>query len=194
MNELLLLSGCGMYMDELIEIPEYTTVVYLSSLIEELSLVKMAEINKELGTIDYNRLSNIINNQEQLIINDNKISIWIYKSNTMINDNYFNIQSGIINVTDIFNNDCGTFKVLQGLYNLPINNDIITSYKYPENTNYKMKELLQKDCIKHSSKKTNFSLKDIFNEINKNNKKTIKNRILLIMASRNKYNQDDVIE
>lgn len=194
MSELLLLSGCGAYMDELIKIPEYTTVVYLSSLIEELSLIKMAEINKELASLDYDGLNNIINNQEQLIINNKQISIWIYKSNTMINDNYFNIQSGIINVTDIFNNNCGTFKVLQGLYNLPINNDIITSYNYPENTNYKMKELLQKDCIKHSSKKNNFSLKDIFNEINKNNKKIIKNRILLIMASRNKYNQDDVIE
>lgn len=194
MSELLLLSGCGAYMDELIKIPEYTTVVYLSSLIEELSLIKMAEINKELASLDYNGLNNIINNQEKLIINNKQISIWVYKSNTMINDNYFNIQYGIINVTDIFNNNCGTFKVLQGLYNLPINNDIITSYNYPENTNYKMKELLQKDCIKHSGKKTNFSLKDIFNEINKNNKKTIRNRILLIMASRNKYNQDDVIE
>ena len=69
MNELLLLSGCGTYMEELIKIPEYTTIVYLSSLIEELSLVKMAKINKELATIDYNGLSNIINNQEQLIIN-----------------------------------------------------------------------------------------------------------------------------
>jgi len=172
-DKLFLISAIGMYMEDKIIIPNNITVIYLSNKNEEIDLLKIQKNYDNFIKLDFNKINDFINNYPEYID--------IYNSGEMINNNYFNIMNGIISKYNEFNNYLYTLKTIQGLYQLPINEKIVDKYSYPKNINYKEKEQIEKNCMKNSLIKNNFTLNDIFNQYN--NKKY--NINLLIMASRN---------
>jgi len=166
-NKMFLISAVGTFMEEKIKIPSNIKIIYLSNEKDDIDLLKIQKISDNFIKLDFNKI--------------NSDYFYLYNSGEMINNNYFNITNGIISKYDDFNNHLYTFKTIQGLYNLPTNHKIIENYYYPENINYKEKEDIEKECMKYSIIKNNFTLNDFFNEY-KNKKYNI---TLLIMASRN---------
>jgi hypothetical protein len=181
-NKLLLISGQGTYMENKITIPNNIKVIYLSNEYDEIDLLKIQKISDNFIKLDFNKINDFINKYPDFF--------YVYNSGDIINNNFFNITNGIITKCDDFNNSLYTFRTIQGLYNLSNNNQkIIELYSYPENINYKEKEYIQKNCMKYSIIKKNFTLYDIFNEY-KNKKYNI---VLVIMASRNNISTKEYV-
>lgn len=181
-NKLLLISGQGTYMENKITIPNNIKVIYLSNEYDEIDLLKIQKISDNFIKLDFNKINDFINKYPDFF--------YVYNSGDIINNNFFNITNGIITKCDDFNNILYTFRTIQGLYNLSNNNQkIIELYSYPENINYKEKEYIQKNCMKYSIIKKNFTLYDIFNEY-KNKKYNI---VLMIMASRNNISTKEYV-
>lgn len=181
-NKLLFISASGSYMKDHITIPSNIKVIYLSSEKEEIDLQKIQKISDNFIKLDFNKINDFIKEYNDYL--------YCYNSNEMINNNYFNIINGINTKYDEFNTYMYSIRTIQGLYQLPINTSILNNYSYPENINYIEKEIIQKDCMKHSMIKNNFTLNDIFNQY-KNKKYNI---VLLIMASRNNIDMKEYID
>jgi hypothetical protein len=174
--ELFIISAVGTYMEEKIKIPNNITILYLSNETDTIDLLKIQEISDNFIKLDFNKINDYVKN--------NPGYFYQYNPNEMINDNYFNIMNGIVSICDDFNNHIISLKTVMGLYKLPINERLIENYSFPNNINYKQKELIEKECVKNSIIKNNFKLSDVF--VKYGNKKY--NMVFMIMASRNKIN------
>ena len=166
MNKLLLISGRGQYIPEIIKIPNNTTILYLSSDTKEIDLYEMKKYN--IQNLEYN--------------NTDSINFYEYKSGEMIHNNYFNIFNGVYD----------DLKVIQGLYELPMVSEIIDTINV--NIGYIEKESIEKSLMNTSKRKINFSLSDIFNDIIKENNKKIIDRKIIILASRNPIILNELIQ
>lgn len=163
-----LLAANSTIMNSKIKIPNNTTIIYMSNIDSDYDIDNIYKYNELLKNLTFDNTINTLTNIMDLSI---------YYANDEINDSYFNIMNGVYT----------KYTMIQGLYNLPITFDII-------HHNIKLtlleKEQVEKQLIKYSLKKSNFSLNDLFNEINKSNRKNNINRIIILLASRKSFKKD----